>query len=529
MTAIAIDFGTSNTVVSLLEPDTQTPKTLRFPSLSRVFKLTTQSGDVQNVPVVPTLVFVKDAATLLLGEQVRSQRLGLAQPERLFKAFKRDLIADFQPPTRQLDGQSYSAESVSEQFLQVIWQQLQQQIQPTQAIFTVPIGAFERYLGWFRDLAMRLDIPNVQLVDEATAAALGYAVERPGALVLVVDFGGGTLDLSLVRTTIAPTQGITAAMPVQCAEVLAKSDAYLGGEDIDLWIVEDYLHQIGSSRSAVGAVGWQNLLELAERLKIRLSSVESAKESWLDEETFMSYDMELNRDRFESILEARQLLEQVRQALDAVLAIAIGKGIRKADIEQVLLVGGSCLIPAVQQLVLSYFGRQRVRLDQPFEAIAHGALAVSQLTSIDDYLHHTYALRLWEPAAGTHTYVPLFEQGSRYPCQRSEPLTLQVASHGQTEIRLDIGEVATIAQSEMTYDALGRMTSTPLLQRETYRSLEGQHGAVCLARLDPPGEVGVDRVSIQFAVNEQRSLVATVQDLLTQAVLVDGEAIAKLR
>jgi molecular chaperone DnaK (HSP70) len=74
-------------------------------------------------------------------------------------------------------------------------------------------------------------------------------------------------------------------MPVQCAEILAKSDAYLGGEDIDLWIVEDYLHQIGSSRSAVGAVGWQNLLELAERLKIRLSSAESAKESWLDEET----------------------------------------------------------------------------------------------------------------------------------------------------------------------------------------------------------------------------------------------------
>jgi molecular chaperone DnaK (HSP70) len=242
----------------------------------------------------------------------------------------------------------------------------------------------------------------------------------------------------------------------------------------------------------------------------------------------MSYDMELNRDRFESILEARQLLEQVRQALDAVLAIAISNGIRKADIEQVLLVGGSCLIPAVQQLVLSYFGRQRVRLDQPFEAIAHGALAVSQLTSLDDYLHHTYAIRLWEPAAGTHTYVPLFKQGSRYPCQRSEPLTLQVASNGQTEIRLDIGEVATIAQSEMTYDAQGRMTSTPLLQRETYRSLD-QQGAVCLARLNPPGQVGVDRVTVQFEVNEQRSLVATVQDLLTNSVLVERIAIAKLR
>ncbi len=523
MTAIAIDFGTSNTVVSILEADTQTPRTWRFPQISRVFKLTKPSGDIQTIPVVPTVVFVKDAETILLGEQVRSQRLGLTQPERLFKAFKRDLAADFQPPDRQIDGLTYNAEVVATQFLQRIWQQLQQEIQPSQVIFTVPIGAFERYLDWFRDLAERLSIPDVRLIDESTAAALGYAIQRPGALVLVIDFGGGTLDLSLVRTTIAP-----GSTQVQRAEVLAKSDAYIGGEDIDLWIVEDYLHQIGASRTAVGAIGWQNLLELAERLKIRLSSVDEAKESWLDETTFTAYEIGLDRDRFETILEARQLLEQLRQALDEVLAIAISKGISKADIEHVLLVGGSCLIPAVQQLVLSYFGRQRVRLDQPFEAIAHGALALTQIASIDDYLRHTYAIRLWEPYASAYSYFPLFEQGSRYPCQRPEPLTLQVASDGQTEIRLDIGEVAAIAQAEVTYDAQGRMTSAPLRQTETYRSLDSHHQPVCVARLDPPGQVGVDRIAVQFEVNDQRVLIATVRDLLTDCVLVNGEAIAKL-
>ena len=528
MTAIAIDFGTSNTVVSLLEPDTQTPKTLRFPGLSRVFKLT-KSGDVQEIPVVPTLVFVKDSEHLMLGEQVRSQRLGLAQPERLFKAFKRDLVAAFQPPARQIDGQTYSAESVSEHFLQVIWQQLEQQhIQPTQVVFTVPIGAFESYLGWFREVATRLSLPSVQLLDEATAAALGYAVQQPSSLVLVIDFGGGTLDLSLVRTIATAPEPLSDDAPTQRAEVLAKSDAYMGGEDIDHWIVEDYLRQIGSSREAVGAIGWQNLIEIAERLKIRLSSAEAAKESWLDEETFMSHDMALDRDRFELILESHQLLEQLRQALDEVLMVAIGKGISKADIEHVLLVGGSCLIPAVQQLVLSYFGRQRVRLDKPFEAIAHGALAISQFASVDDYLRHSYAIRLWEPYAGTYTYFPLFKQGSRYPCQRAEPLTLQVATDGQSEIRLDIGEVATIAQAEMTYDAQGRMTSAPLRQRETYRSLEHQQEAVCVARLNPPGQAGVDRITVQFEVTDQRVLTATVRDLLTNALLVEGSAIAKL-
>ena len=529
MIAIAIDFGTSNTVVSILEPDLQTPKTLRFPSLSRVFRLT-KSGDVQEIPVVPTLVFVEAPEHLLLGEQVRSQRLGLAQPERLFKAFKRDLVAAFQPPDRLIDGQLYSAESIAAQFLRLIWQQLQQQqIQPTQVVFTVPIGAFEGYLGWFRDVAKDLGLPSVQLVDEATAVALGYAVRQPGALVLVIDFGGGTLDLSLVRTTAAPSAVATDDTLVQRAEVLAKSDAYIGGEDIDLWIVEDYLHQSGSSREAVGAIGWQNLLEIAERLKIRLSSAEAAKESWLDEETFTSYDVALDRDRFEAILEAHQLLEHLRLALDEVLMMAIGKGISKADIEQVLLVGGSCLIPAVQQLVLSYFGRQRVRLDKPFEAISHGALAVSQFVSVDDYLHHSYAIRLWEPYAGTYTYFSLFKQGSQYPCQRPEPLTLQVAADGQSEIRLDIGEVAAVAQAEMIYDAQGRMTSAPLRQRETYRSLEYQQEAVCVARLNPPGQAGIDRITVQFKVNEQRVLIATVRDLLTNTVLVESSAIAKLR
>jgi molecular chaperone DnaK (HSP70) len=525
--AIAVDFGTSNTVVSILEPDTQTPKSLRFNSISRLFRLKTAKGD-QEIPVVPTLVFVKSQEQYLIGEQVRSQRLGIAQPDRLFKAFKRDLAADFQPPPRQIDGVSYSAAAVSEQFLQQIWQQVLPQVQPDQIIFTVPVGAFERYLDWFREMGSCLGVAEVHLVDESTAAALGYAVQRPGSLVLVIDFGGGTLDLSLVRTVAENALSDERRSEIR-AEVLAKSDAYVGGEDIDQWIVEDYLHQIGSSRQAVGEVGWQNLLAIAERLKIRLSGAEVAKESWLDEESFTSYEIQLSRSQLEEILEVRQLLEQLRQAIDETLAIALSKGIAKTDIEQVLLVGGSCLIPAVQQLIVSYFGRQRVKMDKPFEAVAQGALALSQLSGLEDYLRHTYAIRLWEPFSKTYSYFPLFAQGAKYPCQRPESLTLQVATDGQREIRLDIGEVAEVAQAEVAYDAQGRMTSAPLRKQETYRSLEIQHDQVCVAHLNPPGQVGIDRISVQFEVNEQRMLVATVEDLLTGQVLVEKGAIAKLQ
>ncbi|MEG4572078.1 Hsp70 family protein [Microcoleus sp. N3A4] len=565
MTTVAIDFGTSNTVVCILNPDTQTPETLRLGEISRIFKTHKSSENVREIPVVPTLVFVKSTGELILGEKVRSQRLGQSQPERFFKAFKRDLAADFQPPARNLDGETYTPESVAEQFIATIWKQLYlQNIQPDNVIFTVPVGAFERYLDWFRDLAEKLGVAEVQLIDESTAAALGYAVKRPGSLVLVVDFGGGTLDLSLVRTALTPplpplgkggrnlapplTKGErNLASPVSKgernlapplskgglggvrAEVLAKSDAYVGGEDIEIWIVEDYLRQIGSSRAEVGAVGWQNLLEIAEKLKIQLSQVNEAKESWFDDDNFMSYDLHLNREKLEEILESRQLLEQLRRALDEVLSIALGKGIGKADIEQVLLVGGTSLIPAVSNVVVSYFGRQKVQRDKPFEAVAHGALALTQLASVDDYLRHSYAIRLWEPYAKAYAYSPIFSKEMKYPCESSEELTLQVAIEGQREIRLDIGEVAEVSQAEVIFNEKGQMTSSWLNKQTDFRSLESHHQEVCVAHLNPPGVLGIDRVSVSFEVDERRVLLATVRDLVTGKVLVEKGAIAKLQ
>ncbi len=526
MTVIAIDFGTSNTVVCTQDPVTLEPRTLKFDKIVRRFDMA--AGQVY---VVPSLVFVKGQNQLLFGEQVRAQRLGFVQPERLFQAFKRDLVAEFRPPARQLDGQVYTAESISELFIQQLWNQLSaMQLQPDRIVFTVPVGAFELYLDWFRDLAQTLGFPAVQMVDESTAAALGYAIKRPGSVVLVVDFGGGTLDLSLIRTSTLPTQNPKSKIQNSLrAEVLAKSDAYVGGVDIDVWIVEHYLRQIGSSREEVKEIGWQNLLEVAERLKIKLSTAGEAKESWFDDENFISHELQLNQAELAEILEERQLLEQLRGALDEVLAIALAKGIRKTDIEQVLLVGGSCQIPAVQQLIVSYFGRQKVKLDKPFEAVAHGALALGELVEVEDYLRHSYAIRLWEPYTRQYSYFTLFDKGERYPCQRPEPLTLQVAIQGQREIRLDIGELADVSQAEVTYDAQGRMTSSHLNQQSCFRSLSSHQNQVCVAHLEPPGETGVDRIEVNFEVNEQRVLLATVKDLLTGKMLVEKGAIAKLQ
>ncbi|NER48687.1 MAG: Hsp70 family protein [Symploca sp. SIO1A3] len=514
MTTVAIDFGTSNTVVCILDNTTQTPKTLKLNPISRCFETNNGATDV-----VPSLVFVQGEEQFLVGEPVRGQQLGIEQPERLFAAFKRDLAADYRSPDRQIDGTVYSPESITEVFLQQIWQQVvAQPQQPSRVIFTVPVGAFNRYLSWFQELQQKLQLPVVQIVDESTAAAFGYGVSKPGAVVLVVDFGGGTLDLSLVKTA-APSKG----QKILQAEVLAKADAYIGGVDIDNWIAQYYLQQIGSSRRELTNRSWQKLLEVAEKVKIQLSTTTEATAKWRDTETAISHQLQLTRKELEQILRSHQLLPQVQQALEEVLSIALNKGISQEEIEQVLLVGGSCQIPAVQQLMISRFGQDSLSLRQPLAAVAQGALAVGQIIGVDDYLQHSYAIRLWDAKAQTTIYFPLFEKGSPYPSQRPKTVHLQVLTKDQKEIRLQIGELREQASVEITYNKQGAITSNQLPQTTEFRLLELRSQQPCVIPLTPTGEPGVDRIRLTCEINAHRVLLLTVTDLLTKRVLLQQE------
>ncbi|NEP63739.1 MAG: Hsp70 family protein [Symploca sp. SIO2G7] len=514
VTTVAIDFGTSNTVVCTLDNTTQTPKILKLNPISRCFETNNDTTDV-----VPSLVFVQGAEQFIVGEPVRGQQLGIEQPERLFAAFKRDLAADYRSPDRQIDGTVYSPESITEVFLQQIWQQVvAQPLQPNRVIFTVPVGAFNRYLSWFQELQQKLQIPVVQIVDESTAAAFGYGVSQPGAVVLVVDFGGGTLDLSLVKTT-APNKG----QKILQAEVLAKADAYIGGVDIDNWIAQHYLQQIGSSRRELTNRSWQKLLEMAEEVKIQLSNTTEATAHWQDTETAISHQLQLTRTELEQILRSHQLLPQVQQAVEEVLAMALNKGISQEEIEQVLLVGGSCQIPAVQQLIVSQFGQESVSLHQPLAAVAQGALAVGHIIGVDDYLQHSYAIRLWDAKAETAIYFPLFEKGSPYPSKRPKTLHLQLITNEQREIRLQIGELREQASVEITYNEQGAITSNQLPQTTEFQLLEPQSQQHCVIPLAPTGKTGVDRIRLTCEINAQRVLLLTVTDLLTQQVLLQQE------
>lgn len=489
MTTVAIDFGTTNTIVAMLDPITGQPHTLKLGKLCR------RLGDME---IIPSLVFVDQDHVCRCGQQVRSQRLGAVNPQRLFQGFKRELVSEFRSPPVQLETTAYSAEEIATRFIGTIWQEILQQCEPTQVIFTAPVGAFEQYLVWFNSLKVTLNLPNLRVIDESTAAALGYAVGAAGQLVLVLDLGGGTLDLSLVR------------LGEQRAEVIAKADAYVGGMDIDMWIAAYFLKKWGRARADIDGVGWLNLLEICEVLKMRLSELAEVRTSWFDDQGCMAWELALNQGELAEILEEGQLIEQMRQCLDEVVAIAYGKGVSKSQIDQVLLVGGSSQIKPVQDLVISYFGKTRVKLDNPLGAIAFGALRLGNLTSLDDHLHHSYALRLWDQFTKSYYYYPIFTKGTKYPCKRS--LILQVATPDQTEIRIEVGEL-TDSQGEVAYDHQGRMLSG---------QSQGKFTALpnpWLFKLKPPGTMGMDRLELDCSINRDRLLTIAARDLLTQKFL----------
>lgn len=415
MSTVAIDFGTSNTVVCIENQVKKTAETLVFP-----FSLSYQGGPA----LVPSLIYVEAGGSVCIGRDAAQK----SNRTRLFQGFKRELSQEFTPSPRWIDNVEYGPETVAELFLRELIAAIgQQQIVPSQLIASAPVGAYERYLRWLREVCVRFKLPEPVVVDEPTAAALGYAIDEPGALVLVIDLGGGTLDLALVRTSkLRPGER------AYRAEVLAKSDRPwgCGGVDIDQWIAEDYLTRRGFSRAQVETSAWQNLLLVAEAVKIRLSTHREARESWLDEESFETFEVHLDRERFEAILEHNLLLERLREAIDEVLDQAYGKGIAKKAIQHVLLVGGTSLIPAVQKLVTGYFGRERVHFGRPFEAVAHGALSLAHYSSLDDLLRHTYALRHWNPYARHYEYLPIFASGTSYPAT-AEPVLLQANASGQ--------------------------------------------------------------------------------------------------
>ncbi|MBD2184376.1 Hsp70 family protein [Planktothrix sp. FACHB-1355] len=529
---IAIDFGTSNTVIARWNPVTQKPETLSLSGLS------VMQG--QNPPLIPSLLYVEDASSskVVVGQAVRDRGLDLKTDPRFFRSFKRGIGAAIQGFLPELDGKVVTFEQVGKWFLSQSIEKLQATLPDVgqSLILTVPVDSFEAYRHWLGQVCQSLPVEQVRIVDEPTAAALGYGM-ADRQVILVVDFGGGTLDLSLVRldssTNKKPLGFIlkwgdkslaeSSGQKVKTARVLAKAGQNLGGADIDNWLV-DYFAK------TQGLVSTPLTTRLAERLKMQLSLQRQASEVYFNDETFETYDLQLERDRFEDILKEHKFFDRLDESMTQVLQQARRQGLEVADIDAVLLVGGTVQIPSVQTWVQQYFEATKIRCEKPFEAIAQGALQLAQGIELKDFLYHSYGIRYWDRRHSRHNWHPLIKAGQPYPMSEPVELVLGASVENQPSIELIIGELGTESNSatEVYFDGDRLITRNIGSGQTQVQPLNDREGARTIAQLTPPGYPGNDRIKVLFQVDDRRFLRMTVQDMLSKQTLLDDRPVVQL-
>ncbi|MBR8837179.1 MAG: Hsp70 family protein [Stigonema ocellatum SAG 48.90 = DSM 106950] len=529
---LAIDFGTSNTVVARWNPVTQQAETLNIPGLSIQQSL--------NPTLIPSLVYVEDASRgqVIVGQQVRDRGLDLKNNPRFFRSFKRGIGANIQGFLPELDQQTVTFEQVGQWFLtQVISQLTSQQGGLESLVLTVPVDSFEIYRHWLLKVCQALPVEQVRMLDEPTAAALGYGM-ADREILLVIDFGGGTLDLSLVQLdkNLQATQNPLgfilkwgnkslaedSKQKVKTARVLAKSGQNLGGTDIDNWLVDYFAKTQGLVVSPL-------TIRLAERLKIQLSTQTQASEVYFNDETFESYELEINRETLETILQEHSFFELLDESMMTLLQQARRQGIEASDINAVLLVGGTVQLPVVQKWVQQYFEPEKIRSERPFEAIAQGALHLAQGIELKDFLYHSYGVRYWDRRHNRHNWHPIIRAGQAYPMGQPVELVLGASIESQPSIELIMGELGSdTGSTEVYFDGDRLITRRLDSEKTSVKPLNEKDGARTIAHLTPLGYPGSDRIKVFFQIDSERFLRITVEDLLTAETLMENQLVAQL-
>lgn len=527
----AIDFGTTNSVIARWNETMNAVDLISIPELSAG-----PAGDPASI--VPSLVYVQDGQTgrLAAGQAVRDQGLDRRKDNRLFRNFKRALVASPTPDARLIDGALWADRDAGRSFLSRLIQALPcAGCDVDQLVLTAPVASFESYLTWLNEAIGDVPPEKVRIVDEATAAALGYAITEPGALALVFDFGGGTLDLSLVQLPDSRehTGGFldrlrSASQQRHTARVVAKGGRVLGGSDIDQWLLLDVLRRLDLDPQAVGS-DYAALLTACERAKIALSTAEEARVAF--EVAGHAHEVCVTRDELESLMAANGFFDALRRTMDKVMHLAHRQGIFREDVDALLLVGGVSLMPSVRCALAGYFADVTIRADKPFTAVAEGALQLALGSGLDDYLAHSYGLRHLDPETGEHRYEEIIALGSRYPIDRPIEITLGAAHADQREVEFVIGEIddGDVSMIEVQYeDGQAVFVARPGEDRYAIQPLNEAEAARARVPLDPPGVPGEDRLKVEFRVDEQRRLCISVTDLQTHRRLLHDAVLAVL-
>jgi|SRR5271157_171685 len=510
----AVDFGTSNTVLGLWDETRKESILLHIPEFSRFYE---QGGE--QISVIPSLVHYAEDGKRWIGNQVLQR--SLYQSERTFRWMKRYINHRSQIKVN-VDGREISPLIAGQDFLSTVLLFAAQEInlEDEEIALSVPVESYEHYENWLSTVAEAARINRYRLIDEPSAAALGYgAAIQPGQAYMIFDFGGGTLHTSVVLMEPEQKQGA-----VRRCRVLGKAGRDLGGTHIDQWIFEEVLRLNCRQDSEEEVRRISNILLVeCEQIKEKLSFNNQASLSVMNPETGRVLEAEFTRSQFEELLERHNLYSEIDHTIRSAINSARERGYDLDAIHQVMMVGGSSQIPSVQRSLRQIFDRDRVKFDHPLDAIARGAAAFVAGIDFYDFIQHDYGIRFVNPQKKEYDYRIIVQRGTAYPTP--EPLarlSIKASYEGQRQMGIAIFEMGQQHDQyretmELVFDPGGAARIVPLTPNEQeQRSLfwMNEHNPTFLIA-DPAAQQGEPRFEVEFRIDANKRLTITARDIKT--------------